>query len=61
MVGWMRDAGLRFFGGGRAGLGRHPLFTKGDEGSLSFAGASDVPLGERGVPEESVRCRAISK
>jgi hypothetical protein len=22
------------------------LFTKGDEGSLSFAGASDVPLGE---------------
>jgi hypothetical protein len=37
------------------------LFTKRDEGSLSFAGASDVPLGERGVPEESVRCRAISK
>jgi hypothetical protein len=57
---WMRDPGLRFFGGGPSGLGRHPLFTKRDEGSLSFAGASDVPLGERGVPEGPVRRRAIS-
>jgi hypothetical protein len=46
MAGRMRDPGLRFFGGGPSGLGRHRLFTTGDEGSLSFAGASDVPLGE---------------
>jgi hypothetical protein len=32
MIGWMRDPGLRFFGGGPSGSGRHPPFYEGDEG-----------------------------
>jgi hypothetical protein len=42
---WMRELGLRFFGGGPSGLGRHPLFYETRRGVVVFCGSVRRAIG----------------